>query len=253
VPINKTVWYAGLKLAFGTATYRGGDQPQVAVDATIENLGTSQAGGYEASTTLGVGGKFYDGRLDGVSALPGLAPTNGRYLFNVNGPVDLANATITVGDADKAQAVVPFAASGNVVSLEPHPVLRDASVTAKTLGMTVSLCELRWDLVSDHREVDRDSASVACTIDVKYTGNAGGGHLLVDTNFRLRLPDGSVVAPEKYPIEDLSPDAVKRGATLRFTIKWPGAGKYALQLLDLGPNGYDPPGAGNTAALDLQL
>jgi hypothetical protein len=253
VPINKTVWYAGLKLTFDTATYHGGDQPQVAVDATIENLGTSEAGGYEASTTLGVGGKFYNGRLDGVSALPGLAPTNGRYLFDVNGPVDLAKATITVGEADKAQAVVPFAAGGKVVSLEPRPVLRDANVSEKTLTMTVSVCELRFDLVSDHREVDRDSASVACTIDMKYTGDSSGGHLVADANFRLKLPDGSVVAPEKYPIEDLSPDGVKRGETLRFTIRWPGAGRYSLQLLDLGPNSYDAPGPGNTAAIDLQL
>jgi hypothetical protein len=253
VPINKTVWYAGLKLTFGAATYHSGDQPQVAVDASIENLGTAQAGGYEASTTLGVGGKFYDGRLDGVSTVPGLAKSNARFLFDVTGPVDLSNATITVGDADKAQATVPFAASGKVVSLEPHPVLRDANLTARTLAMTVSLCELRFDLVSDHREVDSNSASVACTIDIKYTGDYAGGHLVEDANFRLKLPDGSVVAPEKYPIEDLSADGVKRGETLRFTIKWPGAGRYSLQLLDLGNTGSDPPGPGNTAALDLQL
>jgi len=117
----------------------------------------------------------------------------------------------------------------------------------------VSLCELRFDLVSDHREVDRNSASVACTVDIKYTGDYAGGHLVEDSNFRLKLPDGSVVAPEKYPIEDLAGDGVKRGEALRFTIKWPGAGKYSLQLLDLGNTGSDPPAPGNTSAVDLQL
>jgi hypothetical protein len=253
VTINRTVWYAGLKLTFGTASYQGGDQPRVTVELSIENLGTAQAGGYEASTTLGTGGKFYDGRLDGITNVPGLVTSKARLLFDVGGPVDLSSAVITVGGADKAQAVVPLDPNGKLVSLEPKTVLKDAKINVRTLAMSVSVCELRSDLVSDHREVDRNSASVACTVDLKYTGNSGGGHLVVDTNFRLKLPDGTVVAPEKYPIEDLNTDGVKQGETLRFTIRWPAPGGYALQLLDLGTTGNETPSAANTAAVDVTI
>ena len=253
IKINKTIWYAGPKITFNTAAYQEEPRQQTVVDVTAENLAGREATGYDAPMTLGAGGKFYDGRNENMTTIPSQAKTPVRYVFDTNGPVDLGSAVITVGEGGKAQASVPLGGSGELVTLEPKNLVQNKKVTAGGIAMTIITCDLRADQVEDHSQVAKDSRSVGCVVDIQNVGDSQVGYLVVDANFRLKLPDGSVVAPEKYPILDLNRQEVKHGEQLRFTIRWPGSGVYTLQLLDLGPSGNVAADAAHTAAVPLQL
>jgi hypothetical protein len=110
------------------------------------------------------------------------------------------------------------------------------------LRYKVTACQLRADLLNEHDQLRKNERSVACLVDIQYTGNTPGGHTIANENFRRKLPDGTVQAAEKYPIKLLRAQEVERDLLVRFTIPWPASGAYAIQLLDLGHLGRNPPG-----------
>lgn len=265
VKVAQTVWYAGLKLELGTLVYEPAKEsatnvPSLGVgeiltlDVAITNLATTQ-GPNSVPLTLELDSQHYDGSLTGVNGLPGSATTKGTFEFAVPTVIgDLATGTIAVGDADGAQAVVPLGSTGERVTLEPRTLLQaPQELAVAELRYKVTACQLRADLLNEHDQLRKNDRSVACLVDIQYTGNTPGGHTIANENFRLKLPDGTVQAAEKYPIKLLSAQEVERDLLVRFTIPWPASGAYAIQLLDLGHLGRNPPGQQNTGEVPLTI
>jgi hypothetical protein len=266
VKVAQAVWYAGLKLELGTLIYEpakesaanvpslGGVGGALTLDVAITNLATTQ-GPSSVPLTLEIDNQHYEGNLTGVTGLPGSATTKGTFEFTVPTTIgDLAGGTIVVGDADGAQAVVPLGSTGERVTLEPQTLLpAPQELTVAELRYKVTACQLRADLLKEHDQLRKNERSVACLVDIQYTGNTPGGHTISNENFRLKLPDGTVQAAEEYPIKLLSAQEVERDLVLRFTIPWPASGAFAIQLLDLGHLGRNPPAPQNTGEVSLPI
>jgi hypothetical protein len=67
------------------------------------------------------------------------------------------------------------------------------------LRYKVTACQLRADLLNEHDQLRKNERSVACLVDIQYTGNTPGGHTIANENFRLKLPDGAVQWPRNTP------------------------------------------------------
>jgi hypothetical protein len=265
VKVGQAVWYAGLKLELGTLVYEPAKESTTNIpsmgmgealklDVAITNLATTQ-GPNSVPLTLEIDDQHYEGNLTGVTGLPGSATTKGTFEFTVPTTIgDLAGGTIVVGDADGAQAVVPLGATGERVTLEPQTLLpAPQELTVAELRYKVTACQLRADLLKEHDQLRKNERSVACLVDIQYTGSTSSGHTIADENFRLKLPDGTVVAAEEYPIKLLLPQEQERDLLLRFTIPWPASGAHAIQLLDLGHLGRNPPAPQNTGEVPLPI
>jgi hypothetical protein len=257
VPINKTVWYAGLKITLGTATSPATTRGPVVVSTVVENLAGEQASPYApGKIDLDSGGTHYQGNFTGVNAFPGGAKTNAQLEFSQGsaGPVaDLANAVITIGEGGKAQAVVPLGREGTLVTREPKPIAGgNTTLSVHDIRLTVGACELRYDHVSIHKQMDSANAAIACAAEAQYTG--GSSRFIGEVNYRLKLPDGSVKGPETngFPYQALSPQQTVSG-TLVFAIKWPAPGGYTIQFLDVQTGGNTTSTAQNTVETPLTL
>lgn len=265
VKVAQAVWYAGLKLELGTLTYEPPKDSTTAIpsmdlgnalilDVAITNLATTQ-GPNSIPLTLEVDNQHYEGTLTGVTGLPGSATTKGTFTFTVPTTIgDLTTGTLMVGDADGAQAVVPLGSTGERVTLEPQTLLpAPQDLTVAELKYKLSSCQLRADLLKEHDQLRKTERSVACLVDIQYTGTLSSGHTIANENFRLKLPDGTVVAAEEYPIKLLLPQEQERDLLLRFTIPWPASGAHAVQLLDLGHLGRNPPTPQNTGEVPIPI
>src|SRR5262249_26336869 len=92
--LNKTGSDARLKIPFDKATYQTAPRKQVRLDLTVETLGDHDATNYDAPMKLGVGGGFINSRTDQMVTIPSGATSHAQYIFDTNGPVNLASATV---------------------------------------------------------------------------------------------------------------------------------------------------------------
>jgi len=240
--IDKTIWYGGRKITFGTATYdKSKEELPLTIDAVMENL-TDKSAYAGIDMSLSMDGQSYEGRVEGSEPVPANAKSNVVFAFRLQeAPSRLADGVLTVGGGGELRAVVPFGEGGEFVSLEPKAVVTNQTVRAGALSMTVSTCEIRGDNLKSGYQVKDGQRFLACTVDIKYHGadDRPGGQNIDDTNFRLRLPDQTVEAPTDAPIDLLNPNEVGKGKYLVFTLTWRAAGAYAVQLLDLGWLNHD--------------
>jgi actin-like ATPase involved in cell morphogenesis len=254
--IDKTVWYGGRKMTFGTAEYDASKDPPLTVGATVQNL--ANQGAYPGvDMVLNVDGESYEGFTDRFEPVPALATGTVTYGFRVQEPPSrLADAVLTVGRAGELQAVLPFGDKAKLVSLEPKTVLENKTVSAGALTMEVTRCEIRPDNLDNGYQVKDGQRHLACLVTITYHGASGrpGGQNIDDRNNRLKLPDKvTVEAPTDGANDLLGAEQVARDKVVLFTLRWPAPGQYALQLLDLGWLNNDPPSAKNTREIAFTI
>ena len=73
------------------------------------------------------------------------------------------------------------------------------------------------------------------------------------SNFRLKVPDGTVVAPKMWDSVLLNYNEQARDQPVGFAIRWPAPGAYALQVLDAGRIGNEQPPPGGLAEMPITL
>ncbi|WP_203903345.1 Hsp70 family protein [Virgisporangium aliadipatigenens] len=255
--LNKTVWYAGKKITVKTVAYDPADQSQpVKIDVTLENLDDENDG--QAANTdayLSSEGQITNGRLRDVSALPGKQTVNGVFTFDPSKPItDLRKAQLTIGENNTVQAVVPFGDPGKATVLEPKQVA-GASPEKRTgvLGFTVQGCEQRADFPHEHRQARKDSYYLVCRFDVKSYKESIYDHGVWEGNFRLKIPDGTVVAPDRFDSVLLNQGEQERNVYVAFMIRWPAPGAYVFQYFDAGRLGNEQPVGGEIGEVPVTL
>jgi actin-like ATPase involved in cell morphogenesis len=257
VTVNRTVWYAGMKVTLNTATYDPQADPPVQVDITMENLAARDYGNARYTDVyLALDGQITNGQVDEVSSLPGSAKVNGRFVFEPEKPVaNLRAGVVSIGDGQTVQAVVPLGDPGKTVSLEPKKVGGPtAEMRAGVFGFKVTSCEQRADYPSEHKQVAKGSYMVVCVFDVKSYKESIYDHGVWKSSLRLKLPDGTVVAPEEFNAVLLDSQQQERDVPVAFTIRWPAPGAYTFQLFDAGRLGTEnQPGPGNLAEVPMTL
>jgi hypothetical protein len=230
IDVNRTVWYAGMKLTFGKLAYKP-DNPagsRLTMDTTVENIADTGVTGSPAFT-IKIGDKFVNGGFNrDLTEVPAHETSRTTVDFTTTGdPGGLGKGVLTVGDGQSAQAVVPLG-GGDTKTLEPVNLLAaPATVTATDMTYTFKSCRLRADKPEDHREVGKDQRIILCYFDAR--SNARALINLDHRYFRLRLPDNSVVAPEVGPNKLLQPQEQALDQGVRFLITWPTPGQYRLQ------------------------
>jgi hypothetical protein len=248
VTVNGTVWYGGTKVTIETVSYDpNAEKDHVQVAVQIENVATENLSnvGYNTDLYLGYDGTILKGSNDDLNSLPGQAKVKGTYTFDVDKPIaDLKKAEITVGDADSVQAKVPIGDPKKATTLEPKKLLGPTSeVRSGVLGFKVIQCEQRADFPPDHLQSKKDFTMVVCVFDLKSYKTGNSNHGVWDSNYRLKLPDGTVTAPDRYDSQILDPQDLKQGIPLNFNVKQPVAGTYSLQVYDAGSLGGEQPSA----------
>ncbi len=243
VTVNKTVWYAGLKVTVGVVSYDPNRDAEVLAEMRLENLSKESLHGFDFHVSFKSGTQYFEGRMIESNPVPALTVSDyavGFEYVRLAGPLE--ECTIVFGGGEAAQALVPLG-SGDLVTNEPRTVVSAAKVVTEDLTVTVTQCELRADFVPEQRQTARGKYVLGCEFDVHYDGDLSG-HYFDEDNVRVRLPDGTSVSPTYVT----GGGVVVRNETLSdvyggFTFKWPAPGKYTLQIIDTDG---DPLSASNT-------
>jgi len=236
--LDRTVWYGGLTLAFGTATAsldaKGGP---IVVDLTVTNGGSEEAT-LDGPVILSSGGAGVEPSRDSViPAVPAGADAAATLTFVVDGAFDPAAAEIRVGRPTENQAVVPFApGAGEAVTLAP--VTAELAVEGQAGHLLVQLTgyELRADLPDWHRELPRGVLALTLVYGATFRGDFAGGLAFTADNVSLLLPDGTAVEPRRdghsQSVLVLGPRVREDALHSRFEVPSPGSGAYALVVRD---------------------
>ena len=248
VQVNGTVWYGGKKVTVESIAYDpAAEEDQVTVSVQMENVAAENQNnvGYSTPLSLNYDGTIVKGDTDDLDSLPGQQKIKGTYTFDIKKPItDIKKVDVVVGAADAVQAKVPVGDPKKATTLEPKKLLGPTSeVRSGVLGFKVVLCEQRADYPYEHQQAKKDFTMVVCTFDLKSYKTGIYDHGVWDSNFRLKLPDGTVTAPDEYSAQLLNAQDLKQGVPLNFNIKLPAAGTYSLQVFDAGRLGGDPPAA----------
>ena len=235
VTIDKIAWYGGYRVAFGAATYSPAEDPPLTIALKVENLGRTDRGlfEFELPISVGFGGRTSAGVFPGPTVTIGAGSAiDVTVEFELEEPVaNLAAGTLTIGANADLPAKVPIGSGGELVALEPVPVLTDTAVTVTNLRFTHVSCDLRGDDMVEHEQVPKGNIAIGCTFDVAYHGQEIDIGIFAE-NFRLVMPDGDLRAPLRGPIESVGRDQEERGLRVVFVVPWPAPGRYALRLLD---------------------
>jgi hypothetical protein len=232
--IGKTVWYAGLKLTFGTLSYDATKtRDHLSVEVLVENLADKDTHP-DVDILFTLGDQQYSGNFREGTSVGSGTKSNLHVDFDVLKALtgSLTSGTFIVGRGEKARAVVPVGA-GELVAYEPRVILKDTKVTHRDLVVTYTTCELRGGFLSFHGQADKDHRALTCSVAVQYTGGERAGHYFGEGNFRLGLPDGTEIGPTVAPNEALYSADIKPGTYLGFQVKMPVTGRYVLKLVDV--------------------
>jgi hypothetical protein len=119
---------------------------------------------------------------------------------------------------------------GDPVDFKPRLMFKDKTVKHRDITVRFLTCELRADFVEDHKQVQKGHRAVACSIDLQTSAYS---HYVGADNFRIKLPDGSVIGPTAKPNQALS-GGERKADYLGFEIDWPKAsGSYTMQIVDV--------------------
>lgn len=235
--INKTVWYSGMKLTFGRLSYDPEKQypeAKLTIDTTVENVAPTGVEGSPAFT-IKANNEFLDGQFNNdfrtVPAGETGKTTVDFQIFGDKQVGDLAAGELLVGDSRSVNAIVPFGTGGRLVDLAPQVLLdRPVAKSTKTGKVTYRKCALQADLPSDHQQVEKDMRTVVCYLDMQQTVAKLAGEAVDQSNFILRVPDGSVVAADDGPIEAFYQKRKITNEEIIFKIRWPAPGDYRMEV-----------------------
>ena len=236
--LGTTVWYEGLLIhvdnAVATLDERGGP---VEVRLRLENPGDEE-GELDARIFLDVDGSTGDPPLEPTreSKVP-IVPAHGLVgavmTYELQGVASADRAVVLFGEAPLHVARVPLTSEGGTAQVfEPVQVTLSNSSGVKDLRLTLRSALLRWDLPDWSQELTADLQALTVTYDATYLGTFAGGFAFTGDNVRLRLPDGTRVAPRRdghsQSIELIGARQTKRGLSSRFEIPAGTVGRFAL-------------------------
>jgi hypothetical protein len=250
--VNKTVWYAGLKVTIGTVTFDAARRPQLIAGVRLENEATANFDPYYFDVSYKSGTQFIAGHITESNPVPALTTSDYQLGFDVDADQlggALTAGSFVLGKGDEAQAVVPIG-PGELVANAPRTVLNPGKVTIHDLVLTFTGCELRADFVQTQRQTSKGQYVLGCRFDLQYTARNSLRWFRVQ-NMRLRLPDNTSISAEVPPDELLTDNRVIPGVYAGFTFAWPMPGSYVLQIVD--PQGNETPSPANTRDLPFTV
>jgi hypothetical protein len=257
LPMDKTIWYAGYKIQFTKVSYdpaKKNFDGQLSADVTITNLSTEQVNYPIIPINYSEGNTHFPGRINGTTALPGAAPTNARFDFMVNDhKPNLAAGRFTIGEAAEDQAVVPVDSKATgFVALEPKKIVEATKFTIGQIEFIIHGCELRSSFENDHKQHDKDTVGVWCGHDIHNT--KADTRFIESQNYRLKLPDGTVVAPAKVKTTLVQKiNQQETNLSVQWSIPAPPKGEYVLQFCDLGRYADEAVTPANTHEIKVTL
>jgi hypothetical protein len=236
--LERTVWYGGLVLTFGTATAtldaKGGP---VVVEMTITNPGVEDAelAGPILLTAAGLG--IRPSRETVIPTVAAGSEVGVSVVFVVDGAFDVPASAIRVGRSEEHQAVVPLVpGTADLVTLEPQSFELTGAAQAGALLVTVHAAELRADLPDLGMQLARDSVALTLTYDVTFRSDFSGGFAFTTENLSLVLPDGRTLSAREdghsAPALVIGPRATLAGLQSRFEVPAPGIDLYQLVVRD---------------------
>lgn len=247
ITVGQDFWHAGWKVTLGEATL-GQDEfgiRTVAIDAMFENLG-NQTSTFNSQVVLTSGGNSFGdtGIEQDLPNVPAGLSNDGLLAVQVDDTFSLDDATLTVGNPDNNQAIVPIGPDSpdELVSLEPLQIAAAGSAAAGPVSFTVTGAELRADLPDWLDEVEEGHLAMIVSFEVTVgEGIPIGEGVLQSPNVALKLPDGTAVAVRsdgRSGVNELLQG--KEGTTIqdlsvRFIVDEPAEGQYAF--LVRGPYG----------------
>jgi len=236
--IGTTVWIDGFVVTVHTAVAsldaKGGP---VSVLLRIENPGTDAAT-LDAPIRLTASGAAFElAHGTEIPEIPAGEVAELTIEFEVVGRSTIDDGVLRIGRTGDHQIQVPFGAGAvKLLTLEPVGLNLTGAGAAGNLRFTLHRAVVRWDLPDWHTELPNASAALTLTYDATYTGDFAGGYAFTADNIRLRLPDGTVVAPRadghSQPILLIGPKQTVRSLESRFEIPSGLTGRFALIVID---------------------
>ncbi len=230
VQMNKTAWYAGWELAFGTATYDKTRNPTLTIAATAKNLSPSDSR-LDIDATFASHETYATSNAEGSPTIPGRQASH--IVFNFDVPDlqgSLADATLTFGEAKENQTVVPLGLKP-ATAHRPYQVFGSKSVTVRDLHFTIKHCDISGDVVSQHKQAPANQLVLSCWMDAVYRGPASF-HYLDESHLHLLLPDHTAAGAVEHPIQNLDKDVLNTDRFYAFFVQDPPAGAYTLHFVD---------------------
>jgi len=171
----------------------------------FENIG-SEPSVFDGMSSLAAGGVFYEASAtQSLPTIPGQSTGAGNFVFDVDDAFTFDGAVLTVGFAEHQQAVVPFDAIGEAVTLEPTVFDVTGHASAGAIAVDLTGAELRADVPEEHGQIAAGSEALTIGFDVTNHGSyAGGFAFSYSGNLALELPDGTTIAADDGPIELLA-------------------------------------------------
>jgi hypothetical protein len=231
--VNKAVWYAGLKITVEQVGYDPDAQPQMTAKLLVDNLGGSD---WRPSLPVlfSVGGQQFDGDFVQRTVVGGKQKGRLDMEFRAQDlTAGLETGEFIFGEGGEAQSRLPLGGTG-LVSNEPKSVLSSGKTVNRDITVNWKSCEIRADMPPRHEQAQRDTMFLYCVTDTQYTGTSS--HFIGDDNFRLKLPDGTVVGAKNGTGVAASGMEVSKDHWVAFQITWPAPGAYTLQVLDVHYN-----------------
>ncbi len=249
ITVGAEFWHAGWKVTLGEAAL-GQDELDirtVTIEAAFENLGNGTAT-FNSQLALTSGGNSFadSGAEEDLPNVPAGLSNDGLLVIQVDDTFSLDDATLTVGNPDNNQAIVPIgpASPDELVSLEPLQIAASGSAAAGPVSFTLTGVEVRADLPDWSQEVEAGQLAMIVSFEVTVgEGIAIGEGVFQSENVALMLPDGTAVAVRtdgrsgvNELLQGLEGTTI-RDLSVRFIVDGPADGQYAF--LVRGPYGAD--------------
>ena len=243
VKVAKSFWHSGFKVTLGTATVVSPpttgtpavtEPPTMTIEATFQNLGESNHA-FPSPMVISSAGKHHTqaGPQQELPVIPGQASQSGTIAFVVDESFRLLDAVLTVGSADRRQAVVPLTSADGLVSLAPRAFeVNGKASNGPDFYATVESGELRADNPEGYGEAKAGNEFLRLRFSVTNDG-PGMLAILYGLSNRLSLPDGSSVGittlcgnPQLHP----GPHATAREGVVCFEVPAPAGGEYLYAI-----------------------
>jgi hypothetical protein len=225
IEVGAELYFAGFHVEVEEARYLPGDgyeDPMVELDATTENLRDDDAFFPANVLELRWGDQAVTTWSSGDIVRPG-ATSRTTFEFPVDETFAFDDAVLYAGTERQIQAVVPLSDPGGAVAAAPIPVEAPADAARDETGvLEVVITDATllpydpWGYQPEQAAVDAPFLAFVMDITLlegRYDAN------IMDSSFRLVLPDGTQVGPQRGPNEVLSVGAVERDVKVSFELR----------------------------------
>jgi hypothetical protein len=163
-----------------------------------------------------------------IPSVPGTKKGDGLLSFYVDDKFAMSTAVLTFGNPKNNQAVVPFGTVGKLTSLEPHAVTVSGTLAVgESFTIDFTSGEVRSDSLKNHREQSTGHRALILNFSITRTGTAGS--YIDSSNFALKMPNGTAVAPDNATYGSLPPKGTtETGKLVQFVVVTPTDGAYTL-------------------------